>query len=148
MEKGGVFGDERVVEAGGVVGVGGGISALSDATGSSFGVRGGVACTVGEGASMIGGKAGSWVDWDGCSGCTLGSGVTRCNNSAIFNMALGTSLPASRLRAVVDGGSVSRVTMSSAAWRRKSSSFTSGKGISCGKKVTVSVCRSARVFGK
>ena len=49
---------------------------------------------------------------------------------------------------VDEGGAVNIVIISVAACRKKSSSFTCGKGITVGKKVTVSTFLSLLVFGK
>ena len=74
--------------------------------------------------------------------------------SIIFNWvarvvkALRTESPACKLGVVVDGGSGRIEMISLAAWRRKSSSFTSGNGMLDGKNVTVSQSRVMLVRGK
>ena len=59
-----------------------------------------------------------------------------------------TGSPACKLGTVDDGGCVRIVTISLAACLRKSVKFTSGMGMVCGIKVTVSHIRVVRVRGK
>ena len=82
------------------------------------------------------------------SRCGFGAGIERLSNCAIVTIALRVSSPTVNVGTVVECGVVRIVTISSAACLRKSSRSISGKGTDFGKKVTVSVWRSALVDGK
>ena len=67
-------------------------------------------------------------------GVWIGIGSIRVNFVARAAIALRTGSPADNFGVVVEGGSIKIEIISLAACFRKSSSFTSGKGILCGKK--------------
>ena len=80
--------------------------------------------------------------------CVEGRVSARCRHVAIFNSAFLVGSPDSKHGMLDEGGAVRMVIMSTAAYRRNSSRFTLGMGNGLGKKVTVSISRSARVEGK
>jgi hypothetical protein len=78
----------------------------------------------------------------------LGRASTLCNASAIFKSVFFVASPASKVPVVEERGVVSIDIISNAACLRKSSVFTSGKGTTFGKKVTVSTSLCDLVLGK
>ena len=107
--------------------------------------------TLGDGAGfeIIVGSNGVSTLGDACtSGVISGIGCTFFNCVASVNRVFLTGSPAGRLGVVVDGGCVRIDMMSPAACLGWSVTFTVGKGIVVGKKVTVSQSLEVLVCGK
>ena len=73
--------------------------------------------------------------------------LTRFSAVAMSNIALYVLSPAFKSGTSIFGGYLNMEIMSVAVCFRKSSDVTEGKGMSCGKKVTVSDILSCLVFG-
>ena len=122
---------------------------VDDGCGMTEGVAGcvGTISTLGGGAIMGTLGGGTMVVTSGTVGRTFGmvvgaldggSGSTVTKIEASSKSALQALSPASRPKRALVGGCWSKVTMSPTAWRRKSFKSTSGTGMTCGTKVTVS----------